>query len=421
MTTNRTLPTGGPFSAPSLRRQLQAVALVYVIEGFPMGIYAQVFGFYLRSHDAALSTLGILGAFSLAWSVKPLWSPWVERYGTRHDWIRGALLAMAVALVGVALLPATPVGMLLWGALALYCVASATSDIAIDAYTIGLIDRGQEGPANAVRMAAYRVGMILAGGGILFLPRWIGWSGAFLAAAGLSVVFALSLRWTPPVPLLPPEERRPVEALARWASRPGLPAVVLFVLLFRIGDKAMAPMVAPLWVDRGFSPEAYATFSSALGALATIAGAVVGGAWVSARGLVSALWWTGAFALLSNLVYAAAALPDSGPFAIYTAGAVESFTGGAVGAAFVAYLMRICEKEHAAVQYAALTGIYALAGSILAAASGWITEALDYAGYFALTAAFATPAFLFLPAAMRWLVYAPLPEAAAQDSGPASS
>ena len=389
-----------------------------------MGVYAQVFGFYFRTQEVALSSLGLLGALSLAWSVKPLWSPAVERHGSRQDWIRLSLWVMAASLVAVAWLPPNPIGLGLWIALGLYCIASATQDIAIDAYTIGLVERGQEGPANAVRMAAYRIGMILAGSGLLFLPRWIGWPATFGAGAVLSIAFAAGLRATPAISLPAPGDRRPLEALVRWAGRPGVVAVALFVLLFRIGDKAMAPMVAPFWVDRGFSPEAYATFSSALGAVATIAGAVAAGWWISTRGLVSALWWTGGFALVSNLAYAgAAAFPESGVAAVYAAGAIESLSGGAVGAAFVAYLMRICEKQHAAVQYAVLTGIYALAGSILAAASGWITEAVGYAGYFAWTAAFAAPAFCFLPAAMRWLAYAPLPEddTAPQDSGTASS
>jgi PAT family beta-lactamase induction signal transducer AmpG len=73
------------------------------------------------------------------------------------------------------------------------------------------------------------------------------------------------------------------------------------------------------------------------------------------------------------------------------------------GVAFMSFLMRICEKEHAAVQYALLTSIYNLAGSLLRIPSGVLTERMGYAGYFALTAAFALPAFAFLPRARRWI------------------
>jgi PAT family beta-lactamase induction signal transducer AmpG len=328
----------------------------------------------------------------------------VERYGARQDWIRGALLVMALALAGVGWLPASPIGPALTAMLALYCLASATQDIAIDAYTIGLVDRGREGPANAVRMTFYRVGFIASGSGLLLLPRWIGWNQTFLVGAGATLLLSATLRWAPPIALPPPSERQPLRALRSWASRPGVAAVVAFVVLYRIGDKAMGPMLAPFWVDRGFSNEEFAAFSSALGAVATVGGAIAGGAWVGRRGVVSALWWTGALALVSNLVYAsAAAWPESGRIGVYVASGLEAVSSGAVGAAFVSYLMRICEKEHAAVEYAVLTGLYASVGTLLAAGSGWIAETTGYASYFALTAALAAPAFFFLTRAARWM------------------
>ena len=119
--------------------------------------------------------------------------------------------------------------------------------------------------------------------------------------------------------------------------------------------------------------------------------------------MIRALWVTGALALVSNLGYAAAAAqPDTGKLAVYAAGAIESATSGAVGATFVAFLMSICDRRYAAVEYALLSSLYAGAGSVLAGASGWITEAVGYAGYFALTAAFAAPAFAFLSRAAKW-------------------
>ena len=392
----------------SFGRKLSIIALVYIIEGFPMGMYTHVFGVYFRRHDVDLAAIGLLGGLSIAWSAKVLWSPLVDRFGGRLDWIRGALIAMAVALGAIAFAEPNPIGVGLWCALALYCAASATQDVAIDAYTIGLVDRGEEGPANSMRIAAYRVGFIAAGSGLLFLPRHIGWSATFGVGAVLSLAMALSLRAAPAIPLPPSHERHPLASLRPWLARPGVFAVMGFVLLYRIGDKAMGPMVAPFWVDRGFTDEEIAVFSTFVGAISTIGGAALGGAWVSRRGIASTLWGAGILALASNLAYAAAAhWPQSGSAGVYAASVLESSTSGIVGAAFLSYLMRICQKEHAAVQYALLTAVYALAGSILAGASGWLTEWIGYAGYFALTAGLALPAFAFLPGASRWLEPAP--------------
>jgi PAT family beta-lactamase induction signal transducer AmpG len=166
----------------------------------------------------------------------------------------------------------------------------------------------------------------------------------------------------------------------------------------------MGPMVKPFWVDRGFGDAEIAAVSALFGIVATVLGAIAGGAVVARIGIGRSLWLLGALALASNLGYAAVAtLPESGHAGVYAASAVESFCGGLASAAFLSYLMRICDKEHAAVQYALVTAIYALAGSLVAAPSGWVTERLGYAGYFGLTALYALPAFVFLHRARVWL------------------
>ncbi len=388
----------------TLRRKLSVIALVYVIEGFPMGVYAHVWPVFFRREGVSRTAIGLLAGLSIAWSLKVLWSPLVDRFGERRQWIACCLIAMALCLLSLSNVDATHVGPLLWGVLGLYCVASATQDIAIDAYTIGLVDRGEEGLANSMRVAAYRIGLIAAGGGLLFLPRWIGWDGTFGVAAAASALMAATVYAAPRV-AVPAESRKEVlGSLRRWLGQGGALPVLLFVLLYRVGDRAMGPMIHTFWVDRGFSNEEIASVSTGLGAGAMVAGAVVGGLVVARIGIGRSLWILGAFALASNLAYAgAAAFPEYGRTGVYAASIVESFCGGLATAAFLSFLMRICQKEHAAVQYALLTAVYALAGSLVAMSSGWITDRLDYAGYFALTAVFALPAFAFLPGARRWI------------------
>ena len=388
----------------TLRRKLSVIALVYVIEGFPMGVYATVWPVFFRGQGMSRTEIGLLSGLAMAWSLKVLWSPLVDRFGERRQWIACSLIAMALCLLTLSNVDTSHLGPLLWSVLALYCLASATQDIAIDAYTIGLVDRGEEGPANSMRVTAYRIGLIAAGGGLLFLPRWIGWNGTFAVAAAASALMAAAVYAAPAVSV-PAESRKDVlPSLRLWLGQGGALPVLLFVLLYRVGDRAMGPMVHTFWVDRGFAYEEIASVSTTLGALAMILGAIVGGGVVARIGIGRSLWMLGALALASNLAYAAAAwFPESGRTGVYAASIVESFCGGLATAAFLSFLMRICQKEHAAVQYALLTAVYALAGSLVAVPSGWFTERLDYAGYFALTAVFALPAFAFLPGARRWI------------------
>jgi PAT family beta-lactamase induction signal transducer AmpG len=387
----------------SLRRTLGVIALVYVVEGWPMGVFRDVWPVYFRDHGVSLQTIGYLSGLYIAWSLKVLWSPLVDRFGERRAWITGALVVMAVSLAGLALRSPQP-DALLWLVLAVFCAASATQDVAIDAYTIGLVARGEEGPANAVRIAAYRVGLLAAGGGLLLLPSRVGWPATWGAAALVALAFAASVRAAPRAEV-PPDARRDLgSALRRWVSRPGARDVLLFVLLYRVGDLAMAPMLKPFWVDRGASHDEIALVSTTLGMAATIAGAAVGGLLVARRGIGPALVVVGILALASNLGYAlAAAAPGSGAAGLYSASLVESASSGLASAAFLAFLMRICEKEHAAVQYAALTALYALPGTLAGALSGRAVELAGYASYFAATAVLALPAFLVLSRARAWL------------------
>jgi len=385
----------------SLARKLSFIALLYVIEGFPMGVYQDVWPVFFRRHGVSLAEIGLYSGLSLAWAAKVLWSPLVDRWGERRRWISGPLLAMAASLLVVSGASAE-LGPLLWTVMGLYCLASATQDIAIDAYTIGLVDRGEEGPANSVRVGAYRVGMLVSGSALLFLPRWIGWDGTFAVAGALSLGFAALVFSCPRVPLRVSREGV-LPPLRRWASRPGVWAVASFVLLYRVGDRALGPMLKPFWVDMGFADEEIAIYATSLGVAATTLGAVAGGILVARIGIYRALWWLGAVALLSNLAYAAAALADTGKTAVVAASAVESFCGGLASAAFLSFLMRICEKQHAAVEYALLTALYAASGAAVALPSGLLAERLGYAAYFASTALFALPAFCFLRPSRSWL------------------
>ena len=124
-----------------------------------------------------------------------------------------------------------------------------------------------------------------------------------------------------------------------------------------------------------------------LGIPVALVGAFAGAAAVTRLGIYRALWLLGAIALASNFTYAAAALPQMGSRAIYAAAFVESLSGWLASIAFMSFLMRICEKEHAAVQYALLTALYALTGTLASMPSGWFVDHVGYATYFRAHAA----------------------------------
>jgi PAT family beta-lactamase induction signal transducer AmpG len=327
----------------------------------------------------------------------------VDRFGSRRQWITPCLILMAGLLACLPEFEVTRASLWIWVVLLAFTTASATQDVAIDAYTIGLLRPGEEGAANGVRVSAYRVALIVGGGGLLLLERVWGWTGVFWAAAVMCGLLAAAV-WAAPAVELPPA---PVQGwfapLRAWVRRPGAAAVVLFVLTYKLGDAAMGPMVKPFWVDQGLSLEEIGLISTGVGVVANVIGALIGGALTSRWGIFRALWVLGLLQALSNLGYAGAAAGGGGRPAVYAASIVESFTGGLGTAAFLAFLMHICDKRQAATEYALLSALFGLTRSLAGGVSGWGAAQLGYGAYFALTFALAFPAYALLPWVRQWI------------------
>lgn len=386
-----------------LRRKLFWVSLLYFAEGFPFGIVVDNLPVYFRTHGVSLTEIGLMSLLGAPWTLKVLWSPLVDRFGTRQRWVVSCLLTMAVVLFALPFFEAAHPSVWLWGALITLTTASATQDVSIDAYTIGLLDPGEEGVANGVRVSAYRVALVVGGGGLVILARPLGWTLVFHIAAAIVLGLAVLAWHSPPLPAFPAEPQQAwFRPLWDWLARPGAPMIFVFILTYKLGDSSMGPMIKPFWVDRGLSLAEIGWISTTFGVAASIAGALAGGVWTTRWGIFRGLWVLGLLQAFSNLGYAAVAHFNLGRAGIYSASLFESFTGGLGTAAFLAFLMHICDKRRAATEYALLTAIFGFTRSLAGAFSGWGTTHLGYAEYFAVTFLLALPAFALLPWVKPW-------------------
>jgi len=180
--------------------------------------------------------------------------------------------------------------------------------------------------------------------------------------------------------------------------------VALFILLYKLGDLALGPMVGPFWGVRGLSDEEIGFIRTYLGMPAAIAGGLTGGFFIMRFGMFHGLWFLGLWQALSNLSYAwVAANPSTGHLGIYVASTVESFCGGLGTSAFLAFLMSICRKEFSATQYAVLSALFQITGTIVGSISGFAVSSMGYSQYFALTFLLSLPAFAFIPVARSWI------------------
>ena len=178
-----------------LRSKFFWVGLFYFAEGLPLGIFYDLFPVQFRQAGVDLRSIGALSLLGLAWTLKFLWAPAIDHWRHHRRWILAMNLAMGGALLALAAAGGAPGWVYL--AIGAFTLASATNDIAIDGYTIELLDRDELGLANGLRIGFYRVGM-LAAGALLILSDVIGWAGTYATSAGLHALLGVIVLRAPP-------------------------------------------------------------------------------------------------------------------------------------------------------------------------------------------------------------------------------
>ncbi len=417
-------------------KRLQLNGLLSVPSGMPLGWVFSTFQFFLVDLGLSRAQIGLLSSVSLPWTLKFLWAPFVDRYalpwpGRRRSWMILSQIALAGAFGVLAAFAwkllaarhatgALPAGApVLLGVLALaVAFLSATQDIAYDAYTVEFLRTEEHGAAPGVRAIYYRLGMLLAGAVAVGLSDVLGWPLVFglLGAVFLAFTAVVLASPEPERPAAPPRSlgKAVVEPFTQFFRRGDAVPVALFLLLYKIGDNMAGTMVNPFLKDLCLSNAEAGAAVKTVGTIATIAGISVATGLLTRMGLGRALWIFGVAQAAANLLYAAAALSRHAPLQVAACGAAPAvdaatrlwvYAGiageqGAQAMASVAQgalLLRICDRQHAATQFALLSSLFALGRWGAGLPSGYLVEALGYPTFFVLCAtAMALPGFLFL-------------------------
>jgi len=371
-------------------------AILYFSQGFPFGLVNELLPLYLRTEGVSLEQIGLVSAVSSAWTWKFLWSPLVDRYGSYRRWMAGSLLVLTATIASFAFV-SPKYAPLFFTIVAILAFASATQDIAIDAMTVRITPKQQLGYVNSVRVTAYRGAMIIAGGALAALTSLVGWRGAFLIAAAITAVVFVVTFFLPAETGEHTPNENPFRGMAQWLRRPHAYVFLALAFIYRLGDAALVPMVKPFWVDKGFSTVEIGTVTTVVGLSFLIAGAFIGGAVISRFGIFHALLWLGILQVASNVGYAIAAAHPASDAMFYSVVIIENFCSGLGTAAFLAFLMAVCDREHAATQYAMLSAAFAATRFLIGSFSGYLASGFGYANYFWLTVALGVPGLLLVP------------------------
>ncbi|MBD1876095.1 AmpG family muropeptide MFS transporter [Nodosilinea sp. FACHB-131] len=383
-------------------RKMAAILLLGIASGLPYALMDDAFRGWMTKAQLDLRTIGWFSLISLPYSLKFLWSPFLDRFvpprlGRRRGWMvigqLGLVVTIAILALQMAAIAAdpspTPASVLQLVALIALGITflSATQDIAIDAYRTDVLEEREMGAGAATYVLGYRIAILLTGAMAFILADRITWPWVYGVMAGLMGLGVLVSLWAPePVRTVhPPDslQQAVVQPFAEFFSRLGVQrtsAVVLFILLYKLGDNLTAKMAIPFLGDQGlgFSDTDIGTIRQGLGLVATIVGTLAGGAALSQLGINRSLWIFGGLQALSNLGYLILAIVGKNYLVMVLAINVENFCAGLGTAGFVGFLMSLCNARFSATQFALLSSLMAVGRDLIAGpASGEIAQRLQ--------------------------------------------
>jgi len=421
------------------QRKVLAMLLLGFSSGVPLYLVGNTLGFWMRENGIELSTIGFLSWVGLAYSLKFLWAPLVDKLdaplfgrwlGRRRGWMLLSQLVVAAALIGMALVQpreGTVVvfggavdQLVVFGVLALAAAfASATQDIVIDAWRIESADSNeQQGLLTSSSALGYRGALLVTDALILIIAAQVGWSLSYELMAllmGVGVIATLLAREptasvqaaaVPHPALFTPQGLfdaviGPFVAFFRQHGNWAL-LMLLTISLYRMPDFVMGPMANPFYADLGIGKETVGAVRGTFGLGATIVGIAAAGLCAMRFGFFATLLAGAVLGPGSNLAFAYLAQhgADAGVFAATMA--IDNFCNGFAGVALVGYMSSLTRVGYTATQYALLSSFYALPGKVLKGLSGWAIEQLEvgrslleaYSLFFIGTAVIGIPAVL---------------------------
>lgn len=417
--------------------------------GLPLLLVFGTLSFWLREAGVDRTTIGFISWVALAYAFKWAWAPLVDRLplpwltarlGRRRSWLLASQLLITASLVGMALTdPALHLRALVLFALAT-AFASATQDIALDAYRIESAAVEKQAALAAAYQTGYRLAMIWAGAGALTIAarfdpseaeyHFAPWTIAYLVMAASMAVGVVTTLLAPEPAVSPPLLPREGSALLRlgawlhgavispfadFVRRYRWHAVLLLALIgcYRISDVVMGVMANPFYRDMGFSKDEVAAVSKVYGVVMTLAGAFIGGVLSLRIGVLRTLFAGALLSAATNLLFAWLAVRGHDLGFLIFAVSADNLSAGIASSAFVAYLSGLTNVAYSATQYALFSSVMLLAPKYIAGWSGWAVDSFGYVSFFVGTALLGVPVLLLV-----WLA-ARLPPAPARSGLPA--
>lgn len=405
-------------AAPSLlqvfqSRKIAALLFLGFSSGLPLFLTSRTLQAWMTVEKVDLGAIGLFSLVGLPYSLKFLWSPLLDRFvppflGRRRGWLAITQVALLMAIALMSLQNPTQGLQLLAVNALLIAFLSATQDIAADAYRTDVLEPLEMGAGAAVFVLGYRVALLAVAWVAFRLADTLPWPTVYLLISLLMLFGVFSAIFAPE-----PKSESPPESLAAAVVQPFLEffsrqgpekalLILLFIVLYKLGDALVNNMSTPFLLQTGFSQTNIGDIQGGMGILATIVGALSGGALLSKIGINRSLWVFGILQAVSNLAYFVLAQVGKNYSALVLTINIENFCAGLGTAAFVAFLMSLCHQQFSATQYALLSSLMAVSRDILVAPAGKLALMTGWPNFFLVSTIAALPGLLLLPVFAPW-------------------
>lgn len=410
-----------PFRQAILNRRMLACVILGFSSGLPLYLLLQLLPAWLRSEGMTLKTIAAFAFMQLPYTWKFIWSPLMDRYnliapmGRRRSWIFITQVALFFAILTYGFFEPSLDIVSIAVISTLVAFFSASQDIVIDAYRREILSDEELGLGNSIHVNAYRIAGLVPGSLALILADHLPWSQVFwIVALFMLPGMAMTLWATEPNNTQAPKSlyASVVEPFNEFIHRAGWQHaawVLLFILLYKLGDSMATALATPFYIDMGYSKTDIGAIAKSSGLLMQIAGAFVGGLWMLKLGINRGLWVFGVAQAFSILGFAW--LAQSGPFTqidvaersllAFVIG-FEAFGVGLGTVAYVAYMARETNPAYTATQLALFTSLSAVPRSFFNALTGGMVESLGWEHFFYVCTLLAIPGMLLLFKVAPW-------------------
>ncbi len=388
--------------------------------GLPFLLVFSTLTAWLTEGNVSRSTIGFFAWIGITYSTKVLWAPVVDSIpipfltrllGQRRSWMLIGQAGIACGLVLMSLIGPSDLLILSFCAF-LVAFSSATQDVAIDAFRIESAEPEHQGAMSASYVFGYRLALLVAGAGALYLAEYFSWVISYIVMASLMLIGVVTvLLVAEPVRQLDvfPLELSAV-GLRKWFanavvgpfvdffSRNGKVAfiILLFIAVFRLSDIAMGIMANPFYLDMGYTKTEIANVAKVFGFFMSIIGSLICGVLVVKWGLMRPLLIGAIAVAATNLLFASLSVLEPKVSYLAVVISADNISGGFAATAFVAYLSSLTNRAYTATQYALFSSLMTLPGKFISGFSGLVVDNFGYFEFFIVAAMLGIPAILLV-------------------------